>query len=386
MVETRDMLFAPLAFAIALQAPKVDFVKAWTGIRNAIETRYYARQPDHDRMESLLNKYEPAAKSATSQGAFEKSVNDMIADFGDSHFGFFTKSDQGFYMMEALVKRDGTDMPNIGAWFRPEGNGYAIQMLINGGAAEKAGLRKGDIVTRIDGQTFTPVDSMAAKVGNTVHVDFVRNHVPMSASVEVGKADGNAFFLDGTKASIKVIEFEGKKYGYIHLWTMSNEDQKSALANAVFGKLKNTDGFILDIRDGFGGRPEGFGDPFFRPEVHLSWGMQGFTTDELFGYQRPLVVLIDKGSRSAKEVFAFIMKASKRATLIGEKTGGNVLGTSPSPVGDWGYLEIPMVDVKANGERLEKVGVAPDIAVPQEFDSSGKDLYIEEALRVLSRK
>src|SRR5205807_1760504 len=117
---------------------------------------------------------------------------------------------------------------------------------------------------------------------------------------------------------------------YIHLWTMSNAAQSTELANSVFGKFKDTAGFILDIRDGFGGRPEGYGDPFFRPEVRLSWQSPMFTQQELFGYQRPLVVIINKGSRSAKEVFAFIMKSSKRATLIGEKTGGNVLGTFPS--------------------------------------------------------
>jgi carboxyl-terminal processing protease len=310
----------------------------------------------------------------------------MIADFGDSHFGFFTKSDQGFYMMQSLVSRPGTEMPHIGAWFRPAANGFEIQMLLEGGAAANAGLRKGDVVTRIDGQPFTPVDSLAPKVGQKVRLDYTRGGASMSAEVEIGKGNGIEFFMDGTRASQKVIDYGGKKFAYIHLWTMSNEEQKSALANSVYGRFKDTDGFILDIRDGFGGRPEGFGDPFFRPDVKLSWESPSFTQQQLFGYQRPLVVLINKGSRSAKEVFAFIMKTSKRAILIGEKTGGNVLGTSPSPVGDWGMLEIPMVDVKTNGVRLEKVGVAPDIAVDREFDNNGKDLYIEEALKTLTKQ
>src|SRR5579862_4671753 len=283
------MIFASIAFAIALQDPgaNVDYAKAWTGIRTSIEGRYYARQQQHDRMKTLLDKYEPAAKAAKTKGEFEKDVNDMIADFGDSHFGFFTKNDQGFYVMESLTKRTGTDMPNIGAWFRPEGGGYAIQMLLNGGAAETAGLRKGDVITQVDGEAFTPVESLASRVGKKAKISYTRDGVAGSVDVSVGQADGNQFFLDATKNSIRVIEVNGKKYGYIHLWTMSNEDQKSALANAVFGKLKDTDGFILDIRDGFGGRPEGFGDPFFRPEVNLSWEAPAFTQKELFGYQRP---------------------------------------------------------------------------------------------------
>jgi len=378
------MILASIAFTVALRGP-VDYTSAWTSIRHSIETRYYARQQQHDRMETLLNKYQPIAEAAKSQDEFEKDVNGMIGDFGDSHFGFFTKSDQEFYLMGSLTGVS-TDMPSIGAWFRPVGNGYAIQMLLDGGAAQVAGLRKNDVVTSVDGQPFTPIDSLLAKEDKNVKIDYTRAGSPMTVDVAVAKTNAKDFFLDATRASVRVIDYGAKKYGYTHLWTMSDEQEKSALANAVFGKLKNTDGFILDVRDGFGGRPEGFGDPFFRPEVHLAWTTQGFTSDELFGYQRPLVVIINRGSRSAKEVFAYIMKASKRATLVGETTAGNVLGTYPSPVGDWGYLEIPMVDVKANGVRLEKVGVSPDVPVLKELNDNGNDLYIEEALKVLSKK
>ena len=45
-----------------------------------------------------------------------------------------------------------------------------------------------------------------------------------------------------------------------------------------------------------------------------------------------------------------------------------------------------MVDVKADGGHLEKVGVAPDDHVLKEFDNNGEDLYIEEARQVLSKK
>lgn len=382
------MLISSLAFALTAHRPDIDFSKAWSSIRTSIERGYYARKERGGEMKTLLDKYEPKAKSAKSEAEFANDVNAMIADFGDSHFGFFTKSDQGFYMMDGLVKREsGAKMPNVGAWFKPAQQGWEIQMLIDGGPAAEAGLlRKGDVVTAIDGSPFTPVQSLKDKVGKKVNLTYQRDGKQSPVEVSVVEDNGVDFFADGTRASEQTIERNGKKYAYIHLWTMSNEKEKNLLSGAVFGRFRDTDGFILDIRDGFGGRPEGFGDPFFRPEVNLSWESPMFNQQELFGYQRPLVVLINKGSRSAKEVFAFIMKQSKRATLIGEKTGGNVLGTSPSPVNDWGYLEIPMVDVKADGVRLEKVGVAPDIAVPNEFDASGKDMYVEEALKVLSKQ
>jgi carboxyl-terminal processing protease len=338
-------------------------------------------------MEELLNRYEPQAKAAKDEATFEKAVNDMIDEFKDSHFDLYTKSDQGYYVMDALTRGSiALPMPNIGAWFAEGPDGYTVQMLLENGEAAEAGLSKGDKVVKVDGLPFLPIQSFKGKKDKTVDLEFVHQGKTRKASVKVDEEDGGAFFLEGTRKSERMIEVNGKKYGYIHLWTMGDEAQKNALAGAVYGKFKDTDGFILDIRDGFGGRPEGYGDPFFRPEIHLDWTMPNFVNHQLFGYQRPLVILINKGSRSAKEVFAYIMKKSGRATLIGEQTGGNVLGTSPMRLGDWGYLEIPAVDVSADGDRLEKNGVAPDVKVSREFDDSGKDLYIDQAVKVLAEK
>lgn len=378
-------MFATYAFLVTLQNPAIDFAKAWTGVRSAIESRYWNREKDHDRMEKLLDRFEPIAKSAKTENEFGKAVSRMIDEFGDSHFGFFTKSDQSFYVMQSLTKQDAEPFPEIGAWFRTSPDGYTIQMVLEGGGAAKAGLRKGDRVVEVDGEPFTPVDSLRNKADLEAKFKVMRGGQAMTVEIPVEKVDGARLFLDATRASQRILDFGGKKYGYIHLWTMASEDQKSTLAGAVYGKFRDTAGIILDLRDGFGGRPEGFGDPFFRPEATLTWQFgASIKINQLFGYQRPLVILINKGSRSAKEIFAYIMKSSKRATLVGERTGGNVLGTFPSPVDDWAYLEIPLVDVAVDGHRLEKVGVAPDVAVAKEFDAQGKDLYIAEALKVLS--
>ncbi len=380
------MLLASISFAIAAHSP-TDFADSWSTVRKSIENRYYARKANHDRMASLLDKYEPKAKSAGNEAEFSKAVNDMIVEFGDSHFGLFTKSDQSFYMMDSLVRnKSAAEMPSIGAWFKPAGDGYTIQMLLEESSAAKAGLRKGDVVIKVDGAPFTPIDSLQPKIDHKAHLSFLRSGMPMEADVDVEKTTGTNFFLQPTKDSARIIDFGGKHYGYIHLWTMASDDFRNALNSAVYGKLKDTDGFILDIRDGFGGRPEGFGDPFYRPDADLKWDSGTSAYTQKFGYGKPLVVLINKGSRSAKEVFAHLIKKARRATLVGERTGGNVLGTSPAAIGDWAYIEIPMVDVIIDGVRLERVGVAPDVKVDREFDDSGKDLFIDQALKVLSKQ
>lgn len=382
---------ASLALSLQPFAPsqQQDFGKTWSTVESAIRTRFYARISRKDEIDKLLSDAKPKATAAKTEAEFSKAVNDMIDAFKDSHFDFFTKEDQGFYVMAALLRgANAPKMPNIDAWFKPATDGYTVQMLLNGGSCEKAGIRKGDVIVRIDGQPFTPVSSLRSRVDKDAKLTVRRGSQTFEATVAVDEEIGADMFLQASKRSTRVIESGGKKIGYFHLWTQANDDFRNALSSAVYGPLRETDAMVLDLRDGFGGRPEGFADPFFRPEVQLEWkfGENAPGMKQLFGYQRPLVVLINEGSRSAKEVLSLILKSCGRATLIGSTTAGHVLGTSPMPVEDWGYLEIPMVDLITDGERLEGKGVAPHIPLPREMDENGNDLHLQRALEFLGDK
>lgn len=366
-----------------------DFAKLYDKCARLIRQVYWAKNERKAEMEQILESSKSAASSANNREDFTKAMISMIAKFKDSHFNFLPDDRQGYYTFEGLTKgKDASEMPSIGAWFKTTPDGYTVQMVMEGGSAAEAGLRKGDMILSVDGQPFSPISSLRSKVDKSVVLRYSRGGTVKESKASVKSEPALKMFLDATRVSAKVIESGGKKIGYVHLWTMANTDFRDALSNIVYGKLKDTDAMILDIRDGFGGRPEGYGDPFFRPEVTIEWTMSGAArpTRQLFGYQRPLVLLTNRGSRSAKEVFSAILKKSGRAILVGEPTSGDVLGTSPIRVSDWAYLEIPMVDVKVDGKRIERIGVTPDVAVPREFDEQGKDLYIEEALKVLAEK
>lgn len=333
-------------------------------------------------MDRLLNDFGPKAKAATSRAGFEEVVEEMIHGFNDSHFDFYSHSDQGFYLMAGLANPEGSEaLPNIGAWYEHTSEGWSVKMVLDGGEAMRVGLRKGDVIKTIDGTPFTPVDSLAPKVGQTVTLEALRGGLPITVQVKVAAQPCMEMFLDASRASARIIEDHGKKIGYYHLWTEANDRFRIALSDAVYGKLRSTDGFILDLRDGFGGRPEGYGDPFFRPELWVEWNnspKSGYK--QLYGYQRPLVVLINSGSRSAKEILSYAFKTSKRGTLVGRTTAGNVLGTFPMKINDWAFIEIPVVDVVVDNVRLEKKGVPPDVLVPKEMDEKGNDLDLKIAL------
>ena len=350
---------SPLVLFVLLRE---DFSPTWDRVASAIRTDYYARRTRHDEMERLLAKTAPLARSAPTRAAFASVVNAMIAAFGDSHFEFTTPRDQAYYLMDALAQGDkAATMPQIGAWFRKDADGYTVSMILDGSAAERAGLRVGDRVTRVDGKPFSPVDGFKGDVGRNARLTYRRDGREAEADVAVARTTALRMFLDATLASRRVVERGGKRFGVFHLWTQTTHDFEWALVGALVAS-RTLDGFVLDLRAGFGGHVEGFTEAFGKGE-----------------YEGPLVVVVDRGSRSAKEVLSYQLQRSGRATIVGETTAGDVLGASPRRIEDWAYLELPVEDVVVGGVRLEGRGVVPDVAVPPGEDP------IDRAVGILAR-
>jgi carboxyl-terminal processing protease len=366
---------------------KEEYVNAWAAVESRIRSGFYARKGRKAEMDRLLAKTKPLAEAATSDAEFKARIEEMIAAFGDSHFDLLTKLDQGYYMFDSLVRGTRAEMmPSIGAWYRADASGrWRVTMVMEGSEAAKAGLQVGDEIREADGGPFAPVASLAGHLDHVVTLSYERGGKTATCVVTPKAVNSLGEFLAASKASERVIRSGGKKIAYMHLWTLATNDFRDALSAAVYGPLSDTDAMILDLRDGFGGRPEGFADPFFRPDALIEWDYSTAHTKQHFGYSKPLVVLINGGSRSAKELLSYILKKSHRAKLIGETTAGNVLGTSPNRLNAWSFLEIPMVDVAVDGVRLEKNGMRPDIEVRPEYGPNGTDLVLQRAVRELTK-
>src|SRR5262249_24577352 len=98
-------------------------------------------------------------------------------------------------------------------------------------------------------------------------------------------------------------------------------------------------------------------------------------------WRKPLLVLINGGSRSGKELIAFAIQKQRRGALVGERTAGAVVAGSLFPLSDKSLLYLAVLDVRVEGKRLEGVGVAPDVAVPDDLPyAAGADPQLEKAL------
>lgn len=304
-----------------------------------------------------------------SRPDFEALVNRMLGELHASHTEYATTDDVEYYMLMAVKDQDPRRymIAQIGIMGRRESDGYHVTALLNGGPAAMAGVQSGDVLMSADGAPYLSAASLRDKEGRRVAVTLRRpgELAPRTVMVTPIKQNPLDAFLRATINSARVLAVDGRRIGYVHLWTMASDNFRQALDNLVLDKLHDTDGMILDLRDGYGGSPFGFSDVFFRPD--LSWEVRYNDTQPHLthtGYNKPMVVLIDGGTRSAKEFLTLQFKTSHRATIVGTRTAGAFLGAAFIPIGTDGVLELAIQGLRVNGARLENRGVDPDIAVP----------------------
>ena len=130
------------------------------------------------------------------------------------------------------------------------------------------------------------------------------------------------------------------RFSYIRLWWLMGWKMRGVFEAAV--RYDDAEGIIIDIRDGFAGSPATeYIHPFLKSgletitQEHATHNHTGRST---VGYYRPVIVLINGGSRSGKELLAYYFKKTKRGLLIGDRTAGYVCGRSYKCISDESIL------------------------------------------------
>jgi C-terminal processing protease CtpA/Prc len=99
-----------------------------------------------------------------------------------------------------------------------------------------------------------------------------------------------------------------------------------------------------------------------------------------------LYVLVDGSSESGAETLAAALQSYHRATIVGVKTAGKVMGVDlEEPLADGGLLRVATLDMIApNGVRLEGRGVKPDVVVVRTARdvARGVDPQLRTAIRL----
>lgn len=176
--------------------------------------------------------------------------------------------------------------------------------------------------------------------------------------------------------------------GYLKLNAFMDPAGAGPILAGAMAFLNNTDALIIDLRQNGGGRPDMvalLASYFFKaePRLHLNTiahrkegtteyeNRESWTVTKLAGdryLDKPVYVLTSPRSFSGAEEFAYDLQTQKRATLVGETTGGGANPGGPYRLSDHYVAFMP--DGHAinpiTKTNWEGVGVVPDVKVPQE--------------------
>jgi carboxyl-terminal processing protease len=251
--------------------------------------------------------------------------------------------------------------------------------------AFKVGILAKDVILEIDGKSTKGMDTNQA-------VSLIRGEAGTQVRLKILR-NGQQKIFDITRARIEIhpVKFAEKpspagNIGYIRLNQFSANAGKEMRDAINKLEAKNVTGYVLDLR----GNPGGL--LFSSIEISRMWLDKGtiVSTIDRQGEQereiargraltnKPLVVLVDKGSASASEILSGALQDNKRATIVGTQTFGKGLVQSVRPLEDGSGLAVTIAKYHTpSGKDINKHGIDPDIKVDL-TDAQRQDLWLRE--------
>jgi carboxyl-terminal processing protease len=315
------------------------------------------------------------------------SINSTLAAFKCSHTEFATSNDEIFYFLHDLFGRWNPKLTVAGDFvgFMTGPPRFAVdrvRYVVDDSPAAKAGLQAGDRIISVDSKPYLGQSNFFGLSGKKVSIQYERAGKKAKCIIVPVKKDEYMQYVEGIRKSARTYQLGGHTVGYVHDWCGGN-DAHGALDEVLEGKLCNTDGLILDLRDGYGGNSLDDLDRFYRnpagyPQFILK-DNKGRAQVSTMTYDKPVVALINDGARSGKELLAYSLKTSKRAPLVGITTAGAVLAGKLFPLDKRTALYLAVADGTVGGVRLEGVGVKPDIEIGDDCSEAGKQAQLKAA-------
>ncbi len=311
----------------------------------------------------------------------------LVEAVGDTHTTYLTEEETAEFNSDLNGTFEG-----IGAELGEKDGFIEIVAPIKGAPAEKAGIKAGDVIIEIDGESSTDISVYEAvkkirgEKGTEVVLTVVRDGEKKEIPIIRDKID------------IPSVEWRTENgIGIIELSRFGTDTTELVEKAAKEFSNSGIEKVILDMR----GNPGGLLDEAVtvsnvwlpKGAVVLEEKRGGETVETFTTKNEPVlegvetVVLIDGGSASASEIVAGALKDNNAATLTGETSYGKGSVQQLIDLSFGGSLKVTIARwFTPGGKNIDKEGINPDTEVkltPEDAENDN-DPQLEEAKKVLS--
>ncbi len=357
---------------------------------------YYVPQPDTldfslfwDSYNKLQQDFINPAK-ITDQKVVYGAIQGMTEALDDPYTSFFDPTQAKLFQQDLSGSFEG-----IGVEIGIKKDLLTVIAPLKGTPGEKAGLKTGDTIVKINGKDAINMASEEAVTlirgpkGTTVTLNIFREGWATAKDIEI------------VRATIKVpsIEWSMKddNVAYIQIYQFNQALPQDFEAIALKILQSPAKKIILDLR----GNPGGYLD--VAQEI-AGWFLQKgqIVTIEDFGkgkeqvtYQAdgnsfltkyPTVVLINEGSASASEILSGALRDNRKVKLVGEKSFGKGCVQEVLDMPGGSFLKITVANwLTPKGSSISDVGLTPDVKIDitDEDIKQKKDPQLDKALEII---
>ncbi|MFR1671388.1 MAG: S41 family peptidase [Candidatus Gastranaerophilaceae bacterium] len=330
-------------------------------------------------------------KIQTNEDAYV-AINTMVASLNDPYTKFLDPKE--FADETSSIKGS---LKGIGIQIAVKDGKLTVISPIEDTPAEKAGLQADDEILEIDGVSTKGITVDKA-------ADRIRGKEGTQVTLLVKRKDMAPKRYTITRAEIEIKSISQKvptdvkipnDLCYVRLSSFISRNATKEFGN-ILNNSKDKKGYIIDLRSNPGGL---LTNAIYISDMFLDGGTIVSTVDR-DGYKetqratsgvytrKPVVVLINKGSASASEIFSGAMKDNHRAVIIGEQSFGKGLVQEINRLPYEAGINITIQKyLTPNGTDINKKGITPDIVVEltEEDVKNKNDVQLKKAIEVLSK-
>ena len=351
-----------------------------------INTKYVDQTNNEQNWATWRHKYDNVIR--TDDDAYV-AIDTMVASLNDPYTKFLNPKE--FADETGSIKGS---LKGIGIQIGVKDGKLMVIAPIEDTPAEKAGLKADDEILSIDGKSTKGITVDKA-------ADQIRGEEGTQVTLLIKRKDTEPKEYTITRAEIEIKSVSQKipenvtmpnDISYIRLSSFISRNAAKEFAD-ILSNSPNKKAFIVDLRSNPGGL---LSNAIYISDMFLDGGAIVSTVDR-DGYKetqkatrgvlttKPVVILLNKGSASASEIFSGAMKDNKRAVLVGTQSFGKGLVQEINKLPNNSGINITIQKyLTPNGTDIHKKGITPDVVVEltDENIKNKDDVQLKKAIEV----